>query len=51
MKHIPIALAIQLCTWFATGSWLAGAAAGMWFFIGREHAQAEYRAIEWFYGG
>lgn len=51
MTHILIAICIQVCTAMLTGSWLAGACAGMWFFIGREHAQAEYRAIEWFYSG
>jgi len=36
---------------FPTGNWLAGAMLGSGFFIGREHAQAEYRAIQNYYGG
>lgn len=51
MKHVFIALCIQLATRMLTGSWFVGAAAGMWFFIGREYTQAEYRLIEGWYGG
>lgn len=51
MQHALIAVAIQSCTWALTGSWLVGAAAGLWYFVGREYAQAEYRLIEHFYFG
>lgn len=51
MIHTLIALAIQLCTWLLGFGLWTGAAAGMWYFIGREYAQAEYRLIEQHYGG
>ena len=51
MHHIPIALVIQFCTYLLGFDLWAGAAAGMWYFIGREYAQAEYRLIEHYYGG
>lgn len=51
MIHVPIALTIQLCTWLFGFDLWTGAAAGMWYFIGREYAQAEYRLIERHYGG
>lgn len=60
MIHVLIAVAIQLCTaaFVAAvfgldfeGGMLVGASAGMWFFVGREIAQAEYRGIVAFYGG
>ena len=51
MIHTPIALAIQLCTYLLVFDVWTGAAAGMWYFIGREYAQAEYRLIERHYGG
>lgn len=58
MIHVLVALAIQACTAGLAlllglplqAALLVGAAAGMWKFIGREWAQAEYRAIEAFYG-
>jgi hypothetical protein len=34
-----------------TGNWLAGAMLGIGFYLGREHAQAEYRVIQTYYGG
>ena len=40
------ALVMQLAFGLATGNWWIGAAFGSAFFIGREHAQAEYRYIE-----
>ncbi len=51
MTHVLIAVCLQFATWLTTGDMLAGAAAGMWFFVGREYAQAEYRLIEHYYGG
>jgi hypothetical protein len=50
MLHIPQALLIQI-TIVPFFGWWAGAFAGAFFFIGREHAQAEYRVIQKFYGG
>lgn len=44
LAHGALAAAIQIAVTFATGgNWLAGAAAGAWFYIGREHAQYEVR--------
>ena len=34
-----------------TSNWFAGACFGSAFFVGREHAQAEYRVIQKFYEG
>lgn len=50
MTHAAITLAVQLAGWALLGAWWPGAmvAAG---YIGREHAQAEYRWIERFGGG
>lgn len=51
MVHVFIAVVIQLLTYlFGFDIWI-GAAAGAWYFIGREYAQAEYRLIEHYYGG
>lgn len=50
MNHIPLALFVQICTVPVFG-WWTGAAAGSFYFIGREYAQAEYRLIEHYYGG
>jgi hypothetical protein len=50
MYHIPIAILIQLLIAPVFGWWV-GAAAGAFYFIGREYAQAEYRLIEHHYGG
>lgn len=50
MRHVPIAIAIQFCLAMAS-SWWVGAAAGAFFYIGREITQAEYRVIEQFYDG
>lgn len=42
--HALLALAIMLLITLATrGNWWAGAAAGSWFYIGREHCQYEIR--------
>lgn len=43
--HPIAALAIQAAIGLATGNWWIGAAFGAALFIGREHAQAEYRWI------
>lgn len=49
--HAIYALVFQAIIGFLTGNWWAGAAAGAFFFIGREHTQAEYRWIKEFGGG
>ena len=46
MTHTLIALALQAIIAIPSGNWWAGAAAGAFFFLGREFAQAEYRYIE-----
>jgi hypothetical protein len=50
-SHSAYALLMMFVVGFPTGNWLAGAMLGCGFFIGREHAQAEYRAIEKYYNG
>ena len=45
-EHLLIALAVQAVLGWPTDNWWAGAALGAGVFIGREHAQAEYRWIE-----
>lgn len=42
-EHILYALAMQIPIGLITGDYWAGAAAGIAFFIGREHAQREYQ--------
>lgn len=44
-EHAGYALGIQGIVWLLTGSLLAGATFAIGFFLGREHAQAEYKAI------
>lgn len=39
-EHAGYALLMQAAIGLLTGNWWAGAAAGAFFFIGREHAQA-----------
>jgi hypothetical protein len=51
LAHPVIALVLQAIVGLASGDWWAGAAAGSFYFIGREYAQAEYRNIEHNYGG
>lgn len=51
LAHPVIALVIQAIVAIASGDWWVGAAAGSFYFIGREYAQAEYRNIEQNYGG
>lgn len=46
MLHGALALLMQAVIGLSTGNWWAGAALGAALFIGREHAQAEYRWIE-----
>lgn len=48
VHHAVIAVAIQMAITYVFSDVLMGAAAGAAFFIGREHAQAEYRWIEWY---
>ena len=51
LEHSVIALVLQAIIGLVTGDWWMGAAAGSLLFVGREHAQAEYRNIEHNYGG
>jgi len=51
LAHSIIALALQFVIGAIFGNWWTGAAAGSFYFIGREYAQAEYRNIEQNYGG
>ena len=44
--HVTYAIVIQLAIGLITGNWWAGAAAGAFFFLGREITQAEYRWIK-----
>lgn len=46
--HALVALALQIAVGLACGNWWAGGLLGAALFIGREHAQAEYRWIESF---
>lgn len=50
-EHAAVALAIQIILSLITGNIWVGAAAGAFFFIGREHDQAEYRWINQFGDG
>jgi hypothetical protein len=51
LEHSAYALLFMAIIGLLTGNWLAGACFGSAFFVGREHAQAEYRVIEHFYEG
>ena len=51
LAHPVIALILQAVIGLACGDGWVGAAAGSFYFIGREYAQAEYRNIEANYGG
>ena len=42
-EHAGYALAMQLVIGLLTGNWWAGAALAIGFFLGREHAQQEYK--------
>lgn len=46
IEHALIAAAVQVGWGLATGDWIAGGAMGVLLFIGREHAQAEYRYLK-----
>lgn len=48
--HTFIAVLTQLLIGFITGDWLAATLVPVFFYIGREITQAEYRVIEQFYG-
>jgi len=51
IAHPVIALVLQTIIGLVSGDWWVGAAAGSFYFIGREYAQAEYRNIEQNYDG
>lgn len=51
MSHAALALLAQIAVGALTGRWLVGGLAAAAFFLGREHAQAEYRWIEIFGAG
>ena len=51
LAHPVIALVLQAVIGVISGNWWTGAAAGSFYFIGREYAQAEYRNIEQNYHG
>lgn len=51
LAHPVIALVLQAVIGLVSGDWWVGAAAGSFYFIGREYAQAEYRNIEQNYNG
>ena len=50
-EHAGYALVMQGVVWLLTGNLLAGAMLAVGFFLGREHAQAEYKAINMDFGG
>lgn len=49
LEHSAYALLFMAIIGLLTGNWFAGVCFGSAFFVGREHAQAEYRVIEHFY--
>lgn len=49
--HASYALVMMAVVWALTGNALAGAMLGVGFFAGREHSQAEGRAIKNVYDG
>jgi hypothetical protein len=51
IQHSVIAVIMQIVIGIVSGNWWAGAAAGSFYFVGREYAQAEYRNIEQNYEG
>lgn len=51
LEHLALALVLQVLCVRLGGSWWLGAVAAGALFIGREFTQAEYRAIEHYYGG
>jgi len=50
-EHAGFALLMQGAVWLLTGNLLAGALLAIGFFWGREHSQAEYKAIATDFGG
>jgi len=46
IEHTGITIILAVLSWLLTGNPIWGALAGAGIFIGREHAQAEYRWIE-----
>lgn len=46
MIHTLIVIVLQVIVGLITENWLIGGVAGAAVYIGREHAQAEYRWIE-----
>lgn len=50
-EHSAYALLFMAIIGLLTNNWFAGACFGIAFFVGREHAQAEYRVIQKFYEG
>jgi hypothetical protein len=51
LEHSAYAVFFMAIIGLVTGNWFAGAYFGSAFFIGREHAQAEYRVIQNYYQG
>jgi hypothetical protein len=51
LEHSAYALLFMATIGMLIGNWFAGACFGAAFFLGREHAQAEYRVIQKFYDG
>jgi hypothetical protein len=51
LEHSAYALLFMAIIGLLSGNWFAGACFGSAFFVGREHAQAEYRVIQKFYEG
>jgi hypothetical protein len=51
LAHSAYALLFMAIIGLLTGNWLAGAMLGIGFYLGREHAQAEYRVIQRYYAG
>jgi hypothetical protein len=51
LHHSVLALVLQAVIGVLCSNWWIGAAAGSFYFIGREYAQAEYRNIEENYNG
>jgi hypothetical protein len=50
-EHAGFALLMQGAVWLLTGNAFAGALLAIGFFFGREHSQAEYKAINTDFGG
>ena len=44
-EHAGYAVLMQAALFLASGNWWLGAVGGAFFFLGREHAQAEARAF------